>query len=415
MTERLKQLLDDEAGGLSVPSPAPHDVIRQGRGIRRRNRLVVVACGAAAAVIVGGSVVALAGGGTNQAAPDPAAPTLSDNAAFSYGNQVFYDGPDHQAEIQDNAVKSLYYTSAGVLVRHGENAWSDGGGPQRFSLVTPDGVVKRLTLETEETVHATDLDQPYVTYAEAVDGELQVVVYDVTTDTEAARVTVGPTSESWFPVSIDGDTVYVQDGYENGTFAVDWKAGTATESSLDSTWSVAGGRVATEIDHQPAIVDIESGDVLLTVDREGYFNLSPDGRYAELFNDEGEASGEDAEFEVFDVETGSSVTFAGPAYDWGWTTAGDRFHVDKTEVRTCDSETGKCTTQPYAQPNLPKPAPVTETFSSPVCPAGAGDCYLDNEFLQNCYDHRDQCEWDEQVSVTETTNELKLGGRIYES
>lgn len=414
MTERLKQLLDGEAHELAVPAPATDAVLRQGRGIRRRNRITVGAAGVAAAVVVGGSVVALTGGDSHRDAADPAA-SLSGKAVFSYGNQVFYDGPRHRAEIQDDAVKSLYYTSAGVLVRHGDNADSDGGGPQRFSLVTPDGTVARLGLETEETVHATDVDQPYVAYGEAVDGELQVVVYDVVADAEEARVTVGPTRQSWFPVSIDGDMVYVEDTSADEIYDVDWKAGTAEPSDTPSAWNVVNGRVAAETDGQPSVIDVATGDVIFTVDEEGYFNLSPDGRYAELFNEEGEVSEDEADFEVYDIGSGSSVTYTGPAYGWGWTAGGDRFHVGESEVRTCDSETGKCTTEPYAQPTVPEPEPVTETFSSPVCPTGVGDCYTDNKFLKNCYDHPNECKWDVQVNVNRPTNELRLGGRTYES
>ena len=350
MTERLKQLLDGEAHDLPVPPPAANAVIRQGRGIRRRNRIAAGACGAVAAVIIGGSVVALSGGGSDRAAPDPAAPGVSGNAVFSYGNQVFYDGPGHEAQVDDKSVKSLFYTSAGVLVRHGNNPYSDGGGPQRFSLITPEGDVQRLGLETEETVHASDVDQPYVAYGEAVDGELQVVVYDVSTDAEAARVTVGPTTDSWFPVAIDGDTVYVQNGYDNGIFAVDWAAGTATETGVDAVWDVAGGRYATSIDSRGAIVDAASNDVILTTDR-GYFDLSPDGRYAQVVNEEEESMpGSEVELEVYDVGAGSSVTITGPAYDWGWTADGDLFHVGKDEILTCDSATGECRAESYEMP-----------------------------------------------------------------
>lgn len=350
MTERLRQLLGDEAGGLDVPPPATNEVIRQGRGMRRRNRMTVAVGAAAAAVVVGGSVVALAGGDGEGTAPDPASPPVDANPVFAYGTHVFYDGPGHQAEIQDKAIKSLYYTSAGVLVRHGNNSYSDGGGPQRFSLVTPDGDVRPLGLVTEETVHASDTDQPYVVYGEAVDGELQVVVYDVVTDTEAARVTVGPTGDSWFPIAIDGDTVYVQNGYDNGVSAVDWNASTATESSVDSVWDVAGGRYATSVDSQAAIVDAKSGEVVLTADG-GYFDLSPDGRYAELVNEEEESMpGSEVELEVYDVATGSSVTIAGPAYDWGWTADGDLFRAGKDRIWTCDSATGECKVELFEMP-----------------------------------------------------------------
>jgi len=415
MTERLRQLLGGEADGLDVPPPATDAVLRQGRGLRRRNRVVVGACGAAAAVIVGGSVVALAGSGNETAAPDPASTPVGDNAVFSYGNHVFYDGPAHQAEIQDTAVKSLYYTSAGVLVRHGNNGNSDGGGPQRFSLVTPDGDVQRLGLVTEETVHASDPGQPYVVYGEAVDGQLQVVVYDVTKDAEAARVTVGPTTEHWFPVSIDGDTVYVESGYDGKNYAVDWKAGTAAESDLPSVWEVFGGRVAGDVDHKPAVVDATSGDVLLAVDQAGYFELSPDGRYAELVTEGDEPTPGPAETAVYDVGSGSSITVPGKAWDWGWTVDGDLFKVGKTEVTTCDAGTGDCTTEPYAKPNIPQPEPVTQTMSSPVCPADAGDCYTDPEFFENCDKHPDQCEWQETTYVESQSIDLKLGGKTYES
>lgn len=412
MTERLKQLLDGEAGELDIPAPATDAVLRQGRGIRRRSRLVAGAAGMTAAVVVAGSVVALAGGVNDSSAPDPASPAVGENAVFSYGNQVFYDGPTRRAEIQDNAVKSLFYTSAGVVVRHGDNANSDGGGPQRFSLVTSDGTVKRLGLQTEETVHASDADQPYVVYGEAVDGELQVVVYDVTADAEAARVTVAPTSDDWFPVSLDGDTVYVQNGYDNGVFAVDWKAGTAADSDLSSVWEVAGGRAGTEVAGQPAVVDTATGEVLISVDSVGYFDLSPDGRYAELVIEE---QGGTPHTQVYDVESGSVVTVPGGPFEWGWTTDGDVFRVERSQVRTCDTATGECTTEPYARPSIPEPDPITYTMSDPVCPDGGLECHTDPEFYEQCADNPDECEWRETEYVEEQTLELRLGGRTYES
>lgn len=348
MTERLKQLLDGEAHDLPVPPPATNAVISQGRGLRRRNRLTVAAGAVAAAVVVGGSVAALSGGGGERTAPDPASPTVGGNAVFSYGNRVFYDGPDHQTAIDDKAVKSLYYTSAGVLVRHGNNPYSDGGGPQRFSLVTPDGTVKRLGLVTEETVHASAPDEPYVVYGEAVDGELQVVVYDVEADAEAARVTVSQTSDGWFPVAIDGSTVYVQNGYDQGVYAVDWRDGTVDEADLDTVWEIAGGRTAADSGGGPAVVDVVSGDVLVTADGPGYFDLSPDGRFAQLVDEEQPGSG--ASFDVYDVDSGESITIDGNPYEWGWTADGDLFRVDENQVSTCDAATGDCTETPYDQP-----------------------------------------------------------------
>ena len=412
MTERLKQLLDGEAHDLPVPPPATHDVLRQGRGLRRRNRLVTGAAAVAAAVVVGSGVVALTGDGGKQAAPDPAGQPVGHNAVFSYGNEVFYDGPRHRAEIQDTAVKSLFYTSAGVLVRHGDNAWSDGGGPQRFSLVTTEGDVRPVSLVTEETVHASDPDQPYVAYGEAVGGELQVVVYDVAADAEKARVTVRPTADTWFPVSLDGDTVYVQDRAEDETYAVDWRAGTAEPSDVASPWEVAGGNAGTDTGDAATVVDVAGGDVLVTADGPGYFDLSPDGRYAQLVDEEGGGP----TFEVYDVATGETVSLEGNPFEWGWTADGDMFKVDESTVTTCDTATGECTVESYSQPSIPEPPPITETVSEPVCPGGDSySCYDDEVFLANCYDHPEECEWQESRSITPMTIEVKLAGRAYES
>ncbi len=72
-------------------------------------------------------------------------------------------------------------------MRHGDNNWSDGGGPQRFSLVRPDGTVDRIGVTTEETVHSTDATQPYLAYAEETEAGVDVVVRDLRDDSEAAE------------------------------------------------------------------------------------------------------------------------------------------------------------------------------------------------------------------------------------
>ena len=125
----------------------------------------------------------------------------------------------------------MYYTSAGVLVRHGNNPYSDGGGPQRFSLVRPDGSVDPIDVVTEETVHSTDPGAPYLAYAETVDGTVEIVVRDLRDDSEAARVPM-PGDFSWGgwpapPVALSGDLVYV--GTEDVARTVSWRTGEVAE------------------------------------------------------------------------------------------------------------------------------------------------------------------------------------------
>ena len=145
--------------------------------------------------MVGGTALgvnALNGGDDSKS--DPATPSIT-GPVFSIGTTVYLDGGAQQVQIDDDAIKSLYYTSAGVLVRHGDNNWSDGGGPQRFSLVRPDGTVDPIDVVTEETVHSTDPTQPYLAYAEETDAGIDVVLRDLRDDTEAARVSIpGPFS-----------------------------------------------------------------------------------------------------------------------------------------------------------------------------------------------------------------------------
>ena len=78
------------------------------------------------------------------------------------------------------------------------------------------------------------------------DGTLQLVVYDVTADREAARVDVGDATGSgtFFPVALDGDTAYVQNGYEGGTYAVQWRDGTVSPQAASATSPRTTGRCA---------------------------------------------------------------------------------------------------------------------------------------------------------------------------
>lgn len=370
MTERLKQLLDGEAHDLAVPPPTTDAVLRQGRAIRRRKRIVVGACGAAAAVIVGGGVVALAGGDTDRSAPDAtsaAESAAAEGAVYAIGNEVYVAGGARSTTIPDKAVKSLYYTSAGVLVRHGNNSSSDGGGPQRFSLVRDDGSLSTVSVETEETVHATDPDEPYLVYGQAVDGELVVFVRDVSTDEEVARIPVAATSDSWFPVSLDGDRVIVQNGYGNTTYAVDWRSGEVAESDVvDHGIGVAGGHTVVTRDGGSVVVDVATGDEVLDLPGDGWASLSPDGRFVQVTSED--YSGEEPrETLVYDLAAGTRVSVSSP-WGWGWTRDGDLFAVDadKRVLTTCDPSTGDCAETQVDLPPVPEEVCRTRTTKRAV-------------------------------------------------
>ncbi|GAA4681745.1 hypothetical protein [Nocardioides nanhaiensis] len=403
MTERLAQLLHEEASGLEVPAPDARAVLAAGRGVRRRRRATSAVGALALVAAVGGSVLAVdaLAGGSGTDAVDPATPSDA-GPVFSLGTTVYLEGGSEQARIDDKAIKSLFYTSAGVLVRHGENQNSDGGGPQRFSLVRPDGSVSPIGVVTEEAVPGTDPEQPYLAYASpAAGGSYEVTVHDLRSDDEVASITLPAAANSdgaWGvpPVALDGDRVWV--GSSPQPYLVDWRAGTATPTDAIDPGipSVTGGRVVRADTDEATVVDLASGEELLSTplvndgDTDSWADLSPDGRYLMVTAEDMTSPGATG-FEVYDVGTGEAVTVEHPPYDVGWTGSGDLFFLTETDLTTCEADTGECTTRPHGI-DVPAPTPQRE-----VCERGAtGEiCYFEGGGG-----------WDET---------LRVGGRTYES
>lgn len=364
MTDRLKHLIDGEVDALDVPPPAVDAVLTRGLRMRRHRRLTTGAVGiVAAAVVCGGAYALSTGSGGKGAAPDPAGATAT-GAVYAIDNAVYLEDGARSATIPDKAVKSLYYTSAGVLVRHGVTSGSDGGGPQRFSLVSDDGSISAVSVETEETVHATDPAQPLLAYAQAVDGKLVVFVRDVSTDEEVARVPVTATRDSWFPVSLSGDHVFVQNGYDGVTYAVDWRSGEVAESDVvEHGMGVAGGHAVLARNGASVVVDALTGGELFALPGKGWATLSPDGRFAAV-NSEDYIGDEPRTTVVYDVATGSQITVAS-SWGWGWTPDGDLFAInaDQGVLTTCDPSSGDCVETPADLPPVPEEVCHTETHN----------------------------------------------------
>lgn len=366
MTERLSTLLHDEATALDVPPPTTTEILARGRGLQRRRRATYGAAGLAlAAVVAAGIVLGTGGDDGPTGAIDPAGPpsTPATGAVFSVGNTVYLDDGATTATIDDTSVKSLYYTSVGVLVRHGNNPYSDGGGPQRFSLVTPDGTVTPISVVTEETVHSTDPTQPYLAYAETKGVTTDVVVHDLRDDSEAARIAL-PSGLTWGgwpapPVALSGDIVYV--GTEDTMRAVNWRTGEITEVDTVAPGypDIHGGRAVGNDEKDVTVVDVASGETLLTVplDGFGFANLSPDGRFAKVESGMDPGAGVD----VYDVESGAKVRVKGEGF--GWTPDDRLFSLRNGKLSTCSPTTGECSTQPVDLAVQPDGSNDPEDFS----------------------------------------------------
>ena len=358
MTDRLSTLLHDEASHLRVPPPPTRDVLVRGRGLRRRRRLATGLAAAVVAAIVGGSALALTTVGTgHERVTEPAAPSgYVDGGAYSVGSRIHVAGTDKVARI-GGKVKALYYTSAGVVVRHGTDAATDASGPSEYSLVTPQGRVEPLGFELGDRVPSTEPAAPYLAYADADGGGWAVVVRDVATDSEVARVHLDGsfTWGGWVapPVALSGDTVYV--ALDDRTATVDWRTGEigTAEELADGFPDLTGGRaVSRRQDDTVTVLELTTGKTLLTYpgDHFAYVTLSPDGRYAKVvLQDQPSAIkppgiSEEEGFQVFDLDTGKRTTFRRPAWDLGWTPDGHLLGATDSDVTICAPGTGRCTT-----------------------------------------------------------------------
>lgn len=359
MTERLSDLLHDEALAVAVP-PAPTGAILA-RGKQLRTRRVM---GAAAGAVVGVTAAVALGwgvtGGSNlRLAPDPAtaSPIGPSGWAVSVGSTVVL-GNGARAELPDK-VKALYYTSAGTVVRTGEVAYTDAPDSS-YALVTDDGHVHSLGLQLGDRAPSTDPTLPYLAYAEkrgASGGDSwNVVLRDVRTGREAVSIPVeGPfTWGGWNapPVALDGDHVYV--ALDHTTLDVDWRTGTvgtAIHVAASFFPTVNAGRTVRVDDsaNTSEVVDVATGRQLLTTSQDdGQLSLSPDGRRAlltssALCDDSAHCVMEDPETEILDASTGARLaTVELTTRDFGWTPDGQLLKSENGDVELCSTTTGSC-------------------------------------------------------------------------
>ena len=277
----------------------------------------------------------------------PVVPEQEFPPAFAAGDTLYLDGGATAVQM-DEVVQQIYFTSAGLLVRTNATGDSDGGAPFHFVLVTPDGATKKLGLTLGEVVPGVDPTQPLLAYADMKGSTEQVVVHDLTTDQDVARVDV-PGQMTWGgwpapPVALSGDLVFVGN---DEPVAVDWRTGeVATTGAMpQGTPAVNGGRTVIPGEKSARVVDVASGTTLLDIATgpQPWVTLSPDGRYAK---DGGDLMSRQGGVEIYDVQTGKHVTLPGQASDYGWTADGRAFTVKGHTLTVCSPVSGDCSDQP---------------------------------------------------------------------
>lgn len=349
MTERLTQLMRAEADALDIPAPPAAAAYAQGRGIRRRQRLTTgVAAAAVLAIIGAGGALGLSQltkdstGGVDDAA---AAAAYQRGGAFAGGNTVVIGDGKATAQLP-HRVHALYYTSVGVVARH--KAQKSDPAPNNFTLVRPDGSTRELGAPLGDSTPAADPEQPYLVWPDVSGAAAEIVVLDVRTGDEAARVPL-PSGADWGDwsvpeVSLSGDIVYV--GTTGESLAVNWRTEDVAAAPVltPGTANVDGGRTIRVEAGREKVVDARSGETLLDIaaDKDHQLRLSTDGRYAVHANLDGP---EEDSFKVYSVATGTHAVIQDALFEgFGWSPDGRLLTLNSDrQVETCDPDTGQCT------------------------------------------------------------------------
>ncbi len=255
MTDRLRTLLHDEVESLEIPPVPATDILGTGRRLRRRRTGTIWASAVLAVAVVAGGTAAARSGGDDHSAPpvtDTPAPPEPGTLAWSLDDLVYVvqDGRLIAGTQVPEVAQTLYYTSAGILVRTNRDGSSDGGAPFHFRLIGHDGELSPVNVTLGEVVPSTDSAEPYLAWATQEGGRIQVVVHDVVSGHDVGRVDV-PGTFTWGgweapPVALSGDLVYV--ATDDQTAVVNWRTGEVTTTAVvpaGQVPEVSGGRAVT--------------------------------------------------------------------------------------------------------------------------------------------------------------------------
>ncbi|SFC39416.1 hypothetical protein SAMN04487968_10665 [Nocardioides terrae] len=363
MTERLSALLHDEALDVPVPAAPAEAIIAGGRRTRVRRRLGAGAVSAAAAAAVAAVCLMPSDGSGLRLAPDPAAASPLDPAGWAVSaGSTLYLGNGATAQLPDK-VKSIYYTSAGTVVRTGTVAYTDAPD-SAYALVGDDGRVHSLGLALGDRAPSTDPRLPYLAYAQRRGNTghdaWDVVLRDVRSGDVAVSVPVDG-SFTWGgwnapPVALDGDHVYV--GLDDATLDVDWRTGAvSTASHLPAARfpESTSGRVALENrSGQPVrVAEVSTGASVAELSPGGgpgegpaAVSISPDGRFALLVpwrtcDDDNACVYDQPASEVLQLDGGRSAT-VDLGDQVGWTPDGRLIRVTGQGVDLCSPVTAVC-------------------------------------------------------------------------
>lgn len=385
MNEQISTLLAAGADHIDVPAAPAPAILCQGRRLRRRGRAL-----RAGATLAGVAAVVAVVATTSSLTPEPdgyddlAAAVAPDPEGWAVARgSTVHLGSGRTVEVPGK-VKAMYYTSAGVMVRTGRTAYTEGDAVSNYFVLDGDGRVRDFSLDLGDKKPGTDPTLPYLAYSVKGSNPTQweLVLRDVRTGEVATRVPYEGafTWGGWNapPTALSGDLAYV--GVDDATLAINWRTGeVAPAKGLPASRmpTVAGGRElleprrevtggVTEFDPEErttethSVIDAVTGKVLRTVDVTGNAfdrplpRLSSDGRHVLLASwlhcdaSDDSCSYQDHTTDVIDVATGERRTFTIGKGTFGWSPDGRLLLVGTTNVQSCEASTGACTTTPVS-------------------------------------------------------------------
>ncbi len=381
MTDQISDLLHDGADRIDVPPAPTAAVLADGRRLRRRNRLArggAVVAGITGIAAVTALALSLAPSSPEKSpelapavTPDPAGWAVAQGSTVHLGNGRTVEVP--------GKVKAMYYTSAGVMVRTGRTAYTEGDNTSNYFVLSGDGKVRDFSLSLGDKKPGSDPSLPYLAYSvDSGPQDWELVLRDVRTGEVATRVPYDGdfTWGGWNapPTALSGDYAYV--GVDDATLRINWRTGTGEQAAGHSAGRmppVAGGNELVEDHSQDSdgliedgdapvtlthrVLDAETGRLLRSVSVSGtvmstpYPLLSSDGRHVllspfRMCTEGGDCTYETPEADVVSVTTGDRRSFRIGDGTFGWSPDGRLLLVHDTEVRSCDADTGECVATP---------------------------------------------------------------------
>lgn len=378
----LSDLLHADADRVTVPPAPVAAVLAKGHRLRRRGHLTraaAVGAGVAGMAAVTALALVLAHPSPTAKAPELAVAVTPDPAgwAVAQGSTVHL-GSGKVVDVPGK-VKAMYYTSAGVMVRTGRTAYTEGDSTSNYFVLSGSGKVRDFSLSLGDKKPGTDPSLPYLAYSvKGDDSDWELVLRDVRTGEVATRVRYDGafTWGGWNapPTALSGDFAYV--GVDDATLRINWRTGTVEKAkglSPSRMPTVMGGNELVEeqppltngkVEDEDAkvtvtdrVLDAESGRLLRSVEVTGtvastpWPQLSADGRHVlltpwRMCTEGGDCTYETPYADVVSVTTGDRRPFRIGDGTFGWSPDGRLLLVHNTTVDSCDADTGECLSTP---------------------------------------------------------------------